>query len=149
MEEKANSMEAELTKISSSFSKINKIGNSKWQEVLKNLGANEVAIEFSSFQYRNNKEWTDSILYVANILRKNDAYPHVVYLCEQEQLNSLLEGRLSKESSFINTIYSGRKIYELIWKPIEPYLHKGDCIYIAPSGILNQINLGAILMIGL
>ena len=144
VEEKTNSMESELTKISSTFASYKKIGNSKWQEIQTNLGANEVAIEFSSFRYRNNKELTDSTLYVANILRKEDAHPHIVYLFEQKQIDSLLERKVVKESSFINTIYSERKMYELIWKPIESYLQKGDQIYFAPSGILNQLNLGAI-----
>jgi CHAT domain-containing protein/Tfp pilus assembly protein PilF len=142
--EKAESMEAELTKISSSFSALKKLGKIKWQEIQTNLDANKVAIEFSSFRYRNNKEWTDSTLYVANILRKEDAHPHIVYLFKQKQIDSLLERNVAKESSFINKLYSDRKMYELIWKPIESYLQKGDQIFFAPSGILNQLNLGAI-----
>lgn len=144
IEEKANSMEAELTKISSSFTIIKKTGTAKYQEIQANLGPNDVAIEFSSFRYRNNTEWTDSSLYVANILRKNDPYPYTVYLCERNQLDSLLERKINKESSLINKIYSDKRIYELIWKPIESYLKKDDRIYFSPSGLLNQISLSAI-----
>jgi tetratricopeptide (TPR) repeat protein len=144
IEETTEKKEAELTRISSDFNNFKKIGQTKWKQIQDVLSINEVAIEFSSFRYRNNHNWTDSTLYVANILRKSDAHPQLVYLFEQKQIDSLLERNISKESSFINKIYADQKMYDLIWKPIEDYVNKGDHIYFAPSGILNQLNLGAI-----
>lgn len=96
---------------------------------IQKTSPNEVAIEFSYFQYSNNMDWTDSTLYVANILRKEDAHPHIVYLFEQKQIDSLLERNIAKESSFINKLYSDRRCrVELIWKPIE-FIYKKEIRY--------------------
>jgi len=112
--------------------------------IKKLLKPNQVAIEFSSFQYRTAKSWTDSILYIALIMRHNDSIPLMVTLCEQKQLDSIFVRATNKEYIQVNNIYKNKRLYELIWKPIEKHVMSGDQIYFSPSGSMHQISLGAI-----
>ena len=38
----------------------------------------------------------------------------------------------------------GEEVYEMIWKPLEPYLKGAEDIYYSPSGIMRTINMDAI-----
>jgi len=156
LELRAEKLESELNRLSSTFKQAQSIGSIKWQDVQQQLGDNEVAIEFSSFPYYNGKQWTDSVLYTANVLRPSDEFPHLVYLCEQRQLDSLLYQQGNTEPGFVASLYrgaeiiktsmpsNGQRLYELIWKPIAHLLTEGGTVFFAPSGSLHQIAHAAI-----
>src|SRR5690606_7700754 len=109
LEEQAEKAEAELTRISATFLQQEAIGNTRWADVQKMLQEREVAIEFSSFRYRNDHGWTDSILYFALVLRPGDAYPIVVPLFEQKQLETLLLRQETNDVEFVAALYRGAK----------------------------------------
>jgi len=155
MEFQAEKFESELNRLSNTFKQAQSIGSIKWQDVQQQLGENEVAIEFSSFPYYHGEQWTDSVIYTANVLRPGDEHPHLVYLCEQRQLDSLLYRPGNTEPAFIAGLYRGvvieasipsygRRLYELIWKPIAHLLPEGRTVFFAPSGSLHQIAHAAI-----
>jgi len=157
IENLATNDEKELTRLSSSFRQGKLLTEANWTAVQQALRPNEVAIEFASFQYYDSKRWTDTTLYTALVLRKHDPYPTLVNLCRQDQLNVVLHGADNKNSSFITNLYRGatvmsdntstatrQKLYKLVWKPMEKFLHPGDHIYYAPSGSLHQVAFAAI-----
>ena len=157
VEAQAEKLEAELTRLSSTFGNAQKIGSTRWQDIQEKLKEHEVAIEFASFQYRNDKEWTDSTLYIALVLRKGDEHPHLVMLCEQAQLDSLFARKGGSDAAFVSSLYRGlepvfesatatygQRLYELVWQPLEKYLQPGDKVYFAPSGSLHQLAFAAI-----
>ena len=141
LQEEANSLEKLLFK---NLILSNKQGNLGWQDIKSKLNSNNVAIEFSSFRYRTLQSWTDSIFYVALILRPNDSYPQMIKLCEQKQLDSIFFKTNVRESSYVNNICKSDRLYELIWKPIEKYVKMGNQIYFSPSGLIHKISLSAI-----
>ncbi len=157
IEEQANKLEVKLTKISSTFKESKLLLARKWTDIQNTLKPKEVAIEFSSFNYHNGKKWTDSIMYVALVLRKGDKYPSMIPLCEARQLDSLLKKENSSDASFISQLYRGaeivnknksfsygKRLYDLVWKPLDNLLNRGDKVYFAPSGLLHQIAFAAI-----
>jgi CHAT domain-containing protein/tetratricopeptide (TPR) repeat protein len=137
-------LENRLLRMSNSFVQNRKFESTSWQDVYINLKPNQVAIEFTSFQYRSPTSWTDSIIYVALILRPDELYPQMVTLFEQRQLDSLLVRTHDREFSQVNNLYRKKRLYDLIWKPIEKFVKPGDQIYFSPTGSLHQINLGAL-----
>lgn len=145
LEQITNDLEGELASLSSSYNQINTIQKARWEDVKKSLKTGETAIEFSHFKYHNLEYWTDSIMYIAIVLRPQDTLPILIPLCEQKQLDSIFVKSSMLESKNINDSYHNKRLYELIFKPIEPYLKKGDNVYYAPSGILNQIAFNAIM----
>ena len=99
----------------------------KWKDVQKNLGDNDIAIEFLDFPIIN----TDSTLYVAITLKRGYDSPHMVTLFEKKQLMSITE----------DIYYSQTDVSNLVWKPLEEELKGVKNIYFAPSGELHRIGI--------
>lgn len=163
LEEKAEQAEAKLSSLSAAFQKEKANNSIRWQQVQQSLKPGEVAVEFASFDYHNDKEWTDSVMYVALLLSKGDAHPTLIPLFEEEQLDSLLtKTEDDTESSFVSDLYrgglfddlaanteqkrKGKELYELIWKPLENHLNNTQTVYYTPSGRLHQISFSALPM---
>ena len=156
LQKTADELEADLTELSNVFRENKGISAVRWTDVKRTLGDQEVIVEFTTFQYHNGKYWTDSVLYVALVLKKDLPNPVIVKLCEQRQLDSILNRKGNSEIGVVSSLYRsitafdleevtyGKRLYELIWKPLENYVNEGDHIYFAPSGTLHQVAFAAI-----
>jgi CHAT domain-containing protein len=157
LQEQAEKIEAQLARQTTELSGRRDIGLVNWKQIQQHLGEHDVAIEFASFGYGKGNYSTDSTLYIALVLRKNDAIPRMVQLCTERQLDSLLIKTDSDDPVFISGLYRGgqthssrqemthtRRLYELVWKPFDSLLNAGDRIHFAPSGRLNQLAFAAI-----
>jgi tetratricopeptide (TPR) repeat protein len=157
VEEKAEKLEADLSRLSIAFRDEGVLKSSSWEDVQKALEPGEVAIEFAAFGYHSASAWTDSTLYIALVLRKEDPHPYLVPLFEQKQLDSLLNSHNTTDAGFVTTLYrgasrvniggqsgNGKQLYALIWQPLEKYLSPGNTIFFAPSGSLHQLAFAAL-----
>ncbi len=128
-----------------------------FQEIQRNLRENEAVIEFSHFNYYNKKgNLTDSVCYVAYILRPEYKHPKLVYLFEEKELTGLFRQDVSRRAEFVADLYSSshrgikpinpeqKSLYDLIWMPLDSLLQNVGHIYFSPSGLLHRINIGAI-----
>lgn len=153
MEVTSEKIEQYLIRIADSIKPAAPTGLTTWKNIQSKLKENEVAIEFSNFPYYDGKKWTGAVQYVALLLRKNDKTPLFIPLCQQAELDNLTSVEGSSQG-FVNDLYRGlshvntrdqeNKIYDLVWKPLEPYLEKDQTIYFSPSGSLHQIAFSAI-----
>jgi len=151
-------IEKQLTRVSNDFAKNLQASKVDWLDIRNSLEAKGVAVEFSSFPYvRKDGEWSDSTFYAALVLRKDYEYPIMVKLCEEKQLDSLFQHGDEPDSDMIASLYRGaiavgeenevsygKRLYELLWKPLDSLLNEGDQIYFAPSGLMHRISLAAI-----
>ncbi|MEO7048405.1 MAG: CHAT domain-containing tetratricopeptide repeat protein [Ferruginibacter sp.] len=157
LEEEANSIEKQLTRSSSAFKERQKKQSITWKNIQQHLKPNETSIEFAEFQFYNGKRWTDSIYYIAIILRKDKSKPEMISLFEKRQLTTLLTSTGNKASTRnvaalytrgIKPINEGIRndstLYELIWKPLEKSLKGVSRIYFAPAGLLHKIAFAAL-----
>ncbi|MBT8327273.1 MAG: tetratricopeptide repeat protein, partial [Bacteroidia bacterium] len=143
--ELCNYQEAELVRLYQNEFKDNTSLSRDWKEIWAQLKPDELAIEFSHFDYRNNKEWTDSTLYVAYLIKKEWTAPKTVYLFEQQQLKSVLSHKTpnqlyatrgaSVEDNGAAVLFAD-SIYNLVWKKLEPELGGVKTIYYATDGLL-------------
>jgi len=147
--ERANVLEKELSLQSKEYRRNVEEMDITWDQIQDNLQPREASVEFTSFNYYD-KQWTDSTLYCALVLRKDFEYPKMVYLFEEKQFNFLLPSA-SRTNEDISKIYSlhheesiTNKIYNLIWNPLEPYLKGVEKVYISPSGELNKLAFHAL-----
>jgi len=149
-----NKLDKELTKKSLAYRQVENDLSIKWQDVQNKLLDNEAVIEFTSFSYYN-RQWTDSILYCALVVKKDMEHPEMIPLFEQKQLDSLwvggnLEANYLYASRGIETIVNnnhvpnGEKLYNLVWKPLEKSLEDVHTVYYAPSGNLHQVAFAAL-----
>jgi tetratricopeptide (TPR) repeat protein len=156
IEAQANELEKQLSRLYSVKNNLNELQNVHWQDVQNQLKSNEAAIEFSHFPYYNGKRWTDSIMYVAILLKSDDIYPRIIPLFEEKQLETILRRAGGSDLNFINDLYrwagkdyrsgsgKGQQIYHLVWKPLEEYLDSTQTVYYSPSGCMHQLSFSAI-----
>ena len=162
LEEKSNTLEKELVRRTQDLSGFQNLTGLKtdWKAVKKSLKKNETAVEFIHFDYRNDKEWTDSTLYYALVLRKNYKYPKAVFLFEEKQLQKLTNREFgATDFEQIKKLYGKKSpqadsLYNLVWKPLEKYTKPSSfrkrkvlpTVYISPSGMLNSISFDALVI---
>jgi len=152
LEDEANKLEKDLSKRSTTFSQ-DQPSDLNWEQLKKKLGTNEAAIEFIEFNLFNGREWTDSTVYAAMLIKKDLPAPRMIYLFEKRQLDSILSNisesnvailyRGGKESKVAHASYS-KLIYQSVWQPLEAYLKNINKVYFAPAGDLFKISFAAI-----
>ena len=149
LEEKANSIEKDLMHLSAAFR--NEHQEKTWRDVQQSLQQNEAVIEFSNYQYHDNKGWTDSIYYIAVVLRKGQPAPQLIRLFEKKQLGSLAS-KNSFGERLVSLLYSPankqgdaktNSLYSLIWKPLEKSLEGINTVYFSPAGDLYKVSFAA------
>ncbi|MEZ4961426.1 MAG: CHAT domain-containing protein [Saprospiraceae bacterium] len=150
LEEKANTLEKDLARTVAGYGEA--MRQVKWDEVQAALQPDEAAIEFTHFQYWDKKA-TDSILYAALVLRPGWEQPKMVYLCEQRQLDSLLNNQ--DATAAVQNLYALRGVkpvgknqspdlYHLLWQPLDSLLDGVKTVHFSPSGSLHRIAFHAI-----
>jgi CHAT domain-containing protein/Tfp pilus assembly protein PilF len=148
-----NQMEQELSRRSATFHSVQQSHTLTSKDIAQKLQTGEAAVEFISFQLHRNK-LTDSILYAALVLLPQDSNAHFIPLFEQKALQHLLALKGNVEST-INKLYPGNtassavpslgdSLYQLVWKPLEPYFKDIHTVYFAPTGLLNRVAFGAL-----
>ncbi|MBC7774275.1 MAG: tetratricopeptide repeat protein [Phycisphaerae bacterium] len=168
-EEKANTLEKELTRDVAGFGEA--LQQVNWEEVRAALKPTETAIEFVHYKFSNPKA-TDSVMYAALILRPGWSQPRIVTLFEQRQIQPLLSA--ANTAATAGQLYATRgelrghktragqnsgegivipnqktaSLYQLIWAPMDSLLHDVTTVYYSPSGVLHRLDLAAIAMPG-
>jgi len=153
LEEKAIAAEKTLARTVAGYA--DAIRQVNWQEVQSALKPDEAAIEFVHFRV-NFPQMTDSVMYVALILRPDAEQPHFIPLFEEKSLDSLLQTQGERKADYVSQLYSladrsahplgkpQKTLYELLWKPLEKELAGVKTIHYSPSGLLHRLNLAAI-----
>ena len=147
LEEQANTIEKELTRCSKDFSDMQSSLTIKWEDIQQRLNPDQAVIEFISFKYRNDEEWTDSTLYVALIVKPGYDYPAFIPLFEEKQLYDLLVYDTHTRPDFKspNNPELLHQLYQLVWQPLEKYMEDVNYIYLSPTGLLNKIPFHALM----
>lgn len=151
LEEEANTAEKWLAQRSAAFSKAQQTAS--WQQIKKQLGEKDAAVEFVSFRYHNGKEWTDSVLYAALVIRKKYLLPLFVPLFEKKQLESIIGE--NNNAAAVNKLYTRgvkgikvvrntRPLYDLVWKPIEKLVENAAQVFYTPAGQLYRVSFAAL-----
>jgi CHAT domain-containing protein len=147
MEEAADRMEKDLARLSSGFKK--QTPTIDWKAIENKLQPGQASVEFVSFHNYNGKRFTDSIIYLAIILKKGLPLPVMVYLFTEKQLLNTLSSPVkdlytARGIITNNKIAANESIYNLVWKPLEKELTGIRTIYFAPAGELHRIAFAAL-----
>jgi CHAT domain-containing protein len=120
------------------------------KEVAAKLKPKEAVVHWVSFQYKSPKQWTDSVLYAAYIITANDTAPKFVTVFEEKQLQQILKsyhggsGRSTIKKESNNNTNTDIALYNLIWKPLLPYLQNTTTVYNLPASLLHKISFAAL-----
>lgn len=139
LERRVNDLESQLAQATQEFKTTQQ--DIDWKDIQATLKTDEVAIEFSHFNYYQGNQVTDRIFYVAYVLSKNAMQPLMIPLFEEKALGNLKATR---------RLYQHKKMGDkpllknLIWQPLAEVLKDKKTIYFSLSGLLHRVNLGAI-----
>jgi len=129
-----------------------------WQDVRKNLKPGEAAIEMVRVQKfgvsrrvtdttvvpkkrYNVQDLTDTIQYVALLLKKDSPYPEMILL---ENGNDLEGKSLKRYQNSIQHRIPDQKAYQSFWEPLGKQLKGIRRIWFSADGIYHQINLNTL-----
>lgn len=105
--------------------------NNGWTDVQAQLSDHEAAVEI----IRTGGSFQD---YTAVVVRKGWPRPVAVPLCTEQDLQDLgLDADLYRGDK-------SRRCYDLLVKPLEKYLDRGDDLFFSPEGTVNAINVAAL-----
>lgn len=149
-----NDLEKQLLRQSANYRDIKEKLNVAWKDVSSNLKQGEAALEFVRFS-RMKKIKTnntpDTISYAALLLRPKDSVPVFVKLFDEKQLKTALKSFAYKATAQYRgnnnaPVYGNinNSIYNLVWKPLEPYLNNTQTVYFSPEGLLHELAFAAI-----
>ncbi len=138
---KIEKLEKILVNNSEIFRQFNQHIKTDWKQVKNALKNDELVVNIIKVNYA--KEGKDSIIYGALLLRSGYKHPKYITLFEQKQFDSVFSYSINDYSRVYNI---NKMLYDLIIKPIEAYQKNINKIYFSVSGLLNNINLSAILI---
>lgn len=138
-----NNSQAQITKLAldNTFSEIK-----DYDRIKENLKDNEIAIEFLVVNNRKDYQHIYN-RYGALIIRKQDDAPIYVDICAYEALFWMDFSNTTKDPiEYAQNLYSIKdtRLYDILWKPIAPYISPHSILYISKAGEINNINLSAI-----
>lgn len=117
-------------------------GFKDFYNVRNSLKDNEVAIEFV-YMPETLSPKKISPNYGALVIRKDYEAPIPIKLCNVDLFDDLVASMANNQDLSLYDIKDTR-IYNLLWKDLMPYIHKGDIVYYATSSSINNINHKAI-----
>lgn len=124
-----------LSSLSSDYIRNQKEEVILWKDIRDKLKPNEVVIEFT------NGETTGA--YWAFVYRKDYKHPKLVefnfYATEQYKIPCPLMKIGDKVKEVYEFGKNGTKLYEALWKPLEPFMKVGETVYFSPSGVLHSL----------
>lgn len=142
LQKRINNIEKELIGSIPEFGKKVSEEIPSYQKVKKALGKKDAAIEFIIIPEMDEKPY--KYYYGALITRADDESPKLVKICDMFALDDRIENQNGMIG--INDFYDIKNdtIYQILWKPLEPYLRKGDNVYCSLAGDLSKINIAAL-----
>ena len=151
LKEQVQNIEKQLTAAIPALQNVLKNKGYTAKEITPKLNNNEAVVQWVSFKYQAPKQWTDTIFYAAFIITKTDTTPTFITVFTEKQLQNLLQNYhgISGRSSIIknaNTkaIATDFALYNLIWKPLLPYLSNITTVYNLPSGLLHKVSFATL-----
>ena len=131
-EQRAEQMEKSLIQSSAMYRENKEQWNTSWEDVRNALQPRQVAIEFSSVLRDSGDK-----LCCALLLRSDSRYPQLIPLFEENEMSVWLQHYTT--DALYDYTQQGQQLYGKIWSKLLPYLHYGDTVYCAATGVLHQI----------
>ena len=152
LEVKMQQQEKQLLRYDPQLEKYLSIDPLSYKEIAAKLKPGEALIKWVNFTYHNRKNFTDRIFYGAFVVLPNKSEPLFIKVCEQNSLKELLKiyynagdrGAGEEDIKPVNRDSLHFYLYDLLWKPLLPFIGIPKTIYIVPSGQIHRISFAAL-----
>ncbi|MGN0187295.1 MAG: CHAT domain-containing protein, partial [Paludibacteraceae bacterium] len=144
LHQQAEALEKEVIRRSVAFRQSREQWGVTWDNVRTHLSDGEVAIEYFSAPLS-----ADSTMYCALLLRNSSVYPVLIPLFNAKEalalINTNTEPSINQTYQYIVddtvTIGHGKRLSDLVWGNVLPYIKPGETIYFSASGLLHQLGI--------
>ncbi|RED94061.1 CHAT domain-containing protein [Marinoscillum furvescens] len=138
----SNSLEKELSKLSTAFADNFAAKDMTWQDVRDQLKTGEAAVEiirFRDFDPAKGGSFTEEVYYAALIVTPDtEDYPEMVIMKNGKMMETRYLSNYRNAIKYkINEDFS----YKLFWRPIANKLEGIKKVYFSPDGVFNQISI--------
>lgn len=131
--------EKELLRNNVTYAGLKKSLEAKWQDIRKSLRKGEVAVEFVMLPSIEGSVYGATQKYAAVVIRHNMKNPVVIALFNEEDFKPA-EYKLGRTTSKAKYTTIGQNLYDMVMRPLEPYLRDVSTIYYSPVGVLNTVS---------
>ncbi|SNS97948.1 CHAT domain-containing protein [Ekhidna lutea] len=139
-EAKANQLEKELNRLSSTFAQSNKLPSTTLADVKTKLGAKDAAIEIIGYPAFENT-FTDEKKYAFLIADLSSANPKLVVIDDGQELDT------KYAKAYLNMVKvkaKDRITYDKFWKPVDEVLMGKEDVHLSLDGVYFQVNIGGL-----
>ncbi|MCC5944690.1 MAG: CHAT domain-containing protein [Bernardetiaceae bacterium] len=112
----------------------------KWKEIKRKLKKGETLVDINRVRYRN-EGFTDSLLYVALIVKHNSKRPEMVILPNGQFLE---EKALTYYRNAIQYKIEDANSYQVFFEPLKKKIGKSKKVYFSADGVYHQLNLATL-----
>ncbi|MCS7078049.1 MAG: CHAT domain-containing protein [Bacteroidia bacterium] len=140
LERQINELEKQLALKSEDFAHTFTPKVITWKDIQKMLKKDQAGIEIIRAEYKQ-KAKSDSVVYIALIVKKDSQYPDVVIFNNGNQFEN---EHIIRYRRSITTKIQDKESYDVFWKPIAQKLKGIKTVYFSPDGIYHQINLSTL-----
>lgn len=155
--QKLDGLEREMSRMIPDYASQKLLNEGSWKDLQVKLGDDEAVIEFIQFEIGDVWDgWANDQQYAALIIAKGQSIMQYIPLFKQSELDVLLQHNQHQENP--NSLYRGavvvnrsaknanygRQLYDILWQPLEEYLHGKSTVYYIPSGAIHQLAVAAI-----
>ena len=152
LEAKIQQQEKQLLRFDPQLEKYLRIDPLSYKEIAAKLKPGEALIKWVNFTYHNKVSFTDTIYYGAFVVLPKRPEPLFIKVCEQNSLKELLKiyynagdrGAGEDGAKPVNRDSLHFYLYDLLWKPLLPFIGIPKTIYIVPSGQIHRISFAAL-----
>ena len=127
------------------LNRLKESNKNSFNNIKSKLGKDEIAIEIIRFkQVYDVKNNLEDYKYYAILVNKENASPIAIELFFENDLKIFIANFKSDYRALYSYNRNRKSIFDIIFKPIQPYLKGINSIYFSSTGLLNSININAI-----
>jgi CHAT domain-containing protein len=144
LESVVDSLESMIAHRSATFAAARMQSSITWPDVRSRLAPDEAALEIVRY-HQHILTQTDSVRYAVFIITPESIEtPSVVFFTDGARLEQIVIEKYLAACTAPEGKGDTRELYELFWRPIEPFLKNAHRVYISADGAFQKINLAAL-----
>lgn len=127
-----------LAQSCSAYGNISSFADITYDDIKSNLKDDEVILDFTDYKPKSKPRQ-----YVCFEIRKNQRFPKLHYVCNEAEIDSLLDLEKGKWSN-LYTGESAQDMGRIIGNPLSSIIMESKIVYYVPSGVFHKLAIEAI-----
>lgn len=113
-----------------------------FEDLVDKIKPREATVDFLTFRHHAKDTFTkDSLFYFALLTKSDSQHPELIFLTDNKSLESIF----NSYTHYTKNITASHQLYNLIWKPLEPFLKGISTVHLSPDGLLYQLSFGGLI----